>query len=329
MKKIAVLIGNYKSNNAGDDFYKYLLSERYKDIKFYHSSDCDILKSDFVIFGGGGLLNPDNTGRINILEKADAIGLPIIGISLGSVGSTKKVDPTQSHQIISKFKFVTVRDEYSYKTLRKINKNTTNTGDLVWCYNPSIIKKRNEFFNIGIMLRHCTKFKDTDLINKTILYLRKCESYLLSINRKMNLIFFNTYGEKLSSRTLEKEIIRHFNNFEHVVHHKTDDMIEHLDNYNRCDFVFAMPYHGVLLSILYDVPCTGFIYESKLEDLDKLFQLNMSWDLSEIGLEKMFETFKDSIDNESFYDKKVIEELKNSSFKTFKKIDKFLKVSFN
>ena len=147
MKKIVCLVGNYKSNNAGDDFYKYLLTERYKEVEFYHSSEIDILKSDCVIFGGGGLLNPDNTGRINFLEKSDSIGLPIIGISLGSVGSLKKVDPTESHSILSKFKFITVRDDYSYRTIKKINKNTTNTGDLVWCYEPIISKQKNEFFN--------------------------------------------------------------------------------------------------------------------------------------------------------------------------------------
>lgn len=250
------VVGNYNSNNAGDDFYLHLLREKYPqhNISPYKKGDTP----EFIIFGGGGLLNPDSNKRIEWIRSK---GIPFCALSIGSVGAVRKTNFTGIYSYLSNAEFVTCRDNYAFEHLSKINKATELLPDLVWNYQPRVKKVKEEKLTIGIMLRHSTKFNDSDLVYN---FHNVINEALRDTDYK--LLFFNTYGEKLKDRTLHNQLSRG-HNAEMIPHHKTKDMISHLSNFNRCDKAIVMPYHGFVFSEIYGVPSIGWAYETKVQEL--------------------------------------------------------------
>lgn len=315
--KIAVT-GNYGSTNAGDDFYLYLLRKRYPqhEFLFYHFVRDE--KLDFGIFGGGGILSPTQTKRIKFIEKKiHSKGIPFCALSIGSVGTRKKMDPLPNYDLLKHAKFINVRDRYAFDRLSTISDKVHLLPDIVWSYKPPIKKTVKKKFIVGVMLRDCGVFDKKEMIKETISTLRKFNKII-----PIKLLFFNVYGEKLEKRTCHKEVGKHFKDVEYIPHHNTLNMINHLKNYNRCDFVFTMAYHGIILSTLYGIPCSGWIYETKIMGLIENLGFEMAENLGESQI--IVDMFKKSFSLD-YFNQEQVDKYVTGAEKHFKLLDKYLK----
>lgn len=318
--KIAVA-GNYGSTNAGDDLYLYLLRKRYPEHEFIFYHFVRDEKIDFAIFGGGGILSPTRLKRLHFMDKRiHARGIPFCTMSIGSVGTRKKIPCLPNYESLKNSVFITVRDRFAHEELSKISDKVHLLPDIAWSYKPPVKKVINEKFTIGVMLRDCGCFNKANMIKRTIKILR---SFGLTIPIK--LLFFNVYGEKLEARTCHKEIGNRFKDVEYVPHHNTLNMPSHLENYNRCDFVFVMAYHGIIMSILYGVPCSGWIYETKIMELIEKLGFNMAENLGEASIiEEMFQRSITEPVHGGYYNNDEVAKLIAGSQKHYQLLDKYL-----
>jgi len=242
------LIGNYYSNNGGDDLYKYILEKEFPEHEFIgHKGAKDY---DYTIYGGGGILGT----RLKIIDKP---------YCMLSVGYNIKCD----YSLYKDADFITVRDEKAYLSLKNINDNVFMLPDLAWLYKPKVDKVNNKIHTIGIMLRHCLKYTDEVIVQNTI-------DYLSGLSIPYKVLLFHVYGKQLKRWTMQDELIAKFKKhgikYKQIKLHKTTNLIKHLDNYNKCDSMVCMPYHSIILSALYETHYTvPFEYNYKIESMLK------------------------------------------------------------
>jgi polysaccharide pyruvyl transferase WcaK-like protein len=159
MKK-ALVIGNYGVGNFGDDLLMKSVESQLKELQMDYVVACpgeipgsvaimpagirsffrfrwlDFLKElrscDVVVFGGGGLLNPEERmslyiwGQIIIMAKIYKKKVIMIGQSFSAID--KVVD-----FLVNKVDAISVRDSYSYKLLsEKYTGKLVRVDDLAW-----------------------------------------------------------------------------------------------------------------------------------------------------------------------------------------------------
>jgi len=245
-----VVIGNYRSNNAGDDMYLYLLRLRYPQHTFVDHSDMSVTP-DFVIYGGGGVLWEGNR-RVDVLHRiVEEHNVPFCVLSVGSGSKSLK---NHDKKTFKGAEFITVRDRIALETI-----GGTMLPDLGWSYKPDVKPKGNK---VGVMLRHSSTYKDYDLS-------KACQDIMRvlgDIGIYDGFLFFSTYGCRLWKQTMWSPgwALASEYDIQYIDLHDTDNFIEHLDYYNQCKLVITMPYHGIVFSCLYGVPFMGWSYERKV-----------------------------------------------------------------
>lgn len=142
-----------------------------KSNKYFFQKILTILKSDFIVWGGGVSLQ-DNTSKLKIpywtikIGIIKLIGKPVIGFGQGIGPLNSKFGKKLTKMIINKIDLISVRDQYSKNLLKNIGVNKTPiyalTDPAVALKNGSkeellkILKKENILLNnkyIGIAPR--------------------------------------------------------------------------------------------------------------------------------------------------------------------------------
>ena len=148
-----LIIGNYKSTNAGDDLYKHILEKTYPQHTFIPNYEVGDRKDiDFVIFGGGGILNNKKLARYELFKKyVIDMGVPGCVLSVGSVGTCVKQPFDNIYPAFSKAKFITCRDKFAFNGLKKYNRITRLLPDLVWNHDITEKPRISNKLTIGVI----------------------------------------------------------------------------------------------------------------------------------------------------------------------------------
>ncbi len=242
---LIVVIGNYMSTNLGDDMYLHLLRSQYPQHAFIPHSLLRARKPDFIIYGGGGILDQDSTRRVLLHEWVAKFRVPYAVLSVGS----GVVDLKYEKRAFPRAKFITVRDEIALKAIPE----AVLVPDLSWIFEPSnssVVAGRTT----GIMIRHSDTFDSFELV-------KRCRQKMEHMPHT-SFLFFSTYGDRISDRTLCFPTAAGFNaEFKQYSGFNPDKYLEH---YRWCERVITMPLHGIIFAAIYGIPWAAWIYSPKV-----------------------------------------------------------------
>jgi len=252
-RKTVALIGNYRSQNMGDDLYWYLLKKRYPNCRIAPLHKLDGVPIDYVILGGGGILRDDCARTRLARETAKKHRAPWCVLSCGSAagGGVKFTDGSQYKTA----EFITVRDDSA-----TIIRRAERVPDLVWTYQPMPRSVRAGTY--GIALRHTLRFNSLHVAdNFNDILERECMSE--------HAIVMSTYGERIFWRAMPHVTSAYATSREYRV---WDGRQTTIDEYVRGTFgvvemVYAMPMHTIILAALHGVPVAGWSYSHKTDQL--------------------------------------------------------------
>ncbi len=258
---LVAVIGNYLSNNLGDDMYLFLLRKRYPQHEFVPHSLLGDRRPGFIIFGGGGILRGEDP-RVELLHKwRKKFKVPYGVLSIGSA------EPGELRFYRYPFpgaKFVTVRDRLAHETLR----HAKLIPDLAWTFKPESIKKLGK--EVGIMLRHSKTFNSFDLVERARAEMATWDESWYR--------FFSTYGERLGDKTLANVTRAGFPS-KYVKYNGVKPDV-YLENYRYVKRVVAMPLHGIIFAAIYGVPWATWAYSHKVRWLCRDLSAHYSNDLT-------------------------------------------------
>ncbi len=289
-----VVIGNYLSQNLGDDMYLFLLQERYPLHEFIPHSLLGDRRPDFIIFGGGGILRVEDP-RVALLHrwrKKFRINYGVL-----SVGSTRAGRLKYSRNPFPGAKFVTVRDHVAYKALE----HSELIPDLAWAFEPESIAHLGEDLQMGIMLRHSHTFNAFDLASRARAEMARFDESWYR--------FFSTYGERLGDRTLANVTRAGFPSI--YVQYTGEKPDKYLENYRHVKRVVAMPLHGIIFAAIFSVPWASWAYSHKTE-----------WLAEELGAEILTDLCSRLVFNKT--DPVIVERLRREANRHFKILDRHL-----
>jgi len=240
------IIGNYQSNNLGDDQYLATLQLRYPEHKFIAGHTLGGLKPDFIIYGGGGVLRNKDSRVAKLSEWRKKYKVPFgvmsVGTAEGEILSYKK-------QPFEGAEFITVRDEMSALAIPK----ATLLPDLAWAWKPKTTSPLIPL-STGIMLRHSTRYNSFDLVCRA-------RSVMADFPDEQ-FLFFSTYGERLGDRTLAHSTRAGFRSS--WIPYTGLRPHEYLNHYRKCRRVLTMPLHGIIFAAIYGVEWASWSYSAKV-----------------------------------------------------------------
>lgn len=260
---LVVVIGNYLSQNLGDDMYLFLLRDRYGDHEFVPHSLLGDRRPDFIIFGGGGILRVDDP-RIRLLHKWRREFKVPYGVL--SIGSTEPDTLAFEKNPFPGAKFITVRDRVAHEALRR----SKLLPDLAWTFEPEETEQEDK--EMGIMLRHSRTFNSFALVERA-----RAEMASWDVSRYR---FFSTYGERLGDKTLANVTRAGFRST--YVRYRGVKPDEYLENYRKVERVVTMPLHGIIFAAIYGVPWASWAYSHKTEWLAEELDAEISMDLESV-----------------------------------------------
>lgn len=244
-----------------------------------------ILKCDFLISGGGSLLQDVTSINSLIYYLAVLImawcfrkKIIIFAQGIGPINNTffRKI----TFFILKKAVYISVRDEKSLDLLLKNNiKNPELCFDPVW--NIDINNNVNSS-GIGIQLRKFS-FIDDFFLQKLALNINKYYSnkkiYLLSLQNSLDLAVCNKF----------KSVLLNINNNLNVsvIQNTSTDSI--IGKISSLESIIAMRYHACLIAIKANINVLPINYDIKVGNLAKEFNLNCINSINDI--DEAFEKF--------------------------------------
>lgn len=255
---IVVVIGNYASQNLGDDMYLQLLRDRYPQHRFVPQHELGRDEPDFAILGGGGIISQKETRRTLLHEWVRKFSIRYCVMSVGSASGKQlafDTDPFPGAE------FITVRDPDCARALPA----AVTLPDLAWTFEPKPLAVPFVADRYGVMVRTAPRLHALAL----------CRAARREIVRNDGLrpFFWSTYGERLAERTMVAPIaagFRHVRATYYGIHPK-----EHLENFRTCARVLTMPMHGVIFAAIYGVPWAGWVYSRKVALLARELRATM------------------------------------------------------
>ena len=268
---LVVVIGNYMSTNLGDDMYLHLLRARYPQHEFIAHSLLGNRGANFIIYGGGGILNQKSTRRTLLHEWVAKYRVSYCVLSVGA----GTVDLKYEKCPFPKAEFITVRDEIALEAIP----GSILVPDLSWTFKPPKMKSeiKSETINnsTGIMLRISPRFDSFALVERIRTEMAKLDESWYR--------FFSPYGVRLGDKTLANVTRAGFPSTYDV--YSGSNPAEYLEHYRSCHRVFAMPLHGIIFAAIYGVPWATLSYSPKVDwlirDLNAIvpatLQDNLTW----------------------------------------------------
>ena len=260
-KMVVAVIGNYMSNNLGDDLYLHQLGSKFPEHQFIAHSKLEKTKPDYILFGGGGVLRDEDPRVQLLMEWTRQFNVPYGVFSVGCADNTENY--TNRNRFFGDADFVTVRDPISADAIP----GSVLLPDLAWTYMPEATA--NVKSDTGIMLRHSLAFNSFDLVVRT----RELMSTMQGDFR-----FFSTYGERIGDRTLAHATRAGFpSTFSLYTGNKLTEYLDH--HYRRVSQILVMPLHGIILAAIYNVPWAGWAYSYKTRRIAEELSAHISTDL--------------------------------------------------
>lgn len=260
-----------------------------KMIEFYI-----IFRVDYIIYFGGSLfscggLNPGNIKYIFRKINRFKGRLFTFGVSIGPFSSKKCYKTTE--QLLSKFRYIGVRDEKSVELIDKMNitveKNLTfDNAILLRQIYPSFIKKNviNNKYNIGISICKYETYQNGDIeiekirlnsIKETLQELIKVEN-----NIKLNFYVFNG-SDDIGDFDITKTFYSYFSEIvDCELINYSKDSYTFLESFLINDFIIGTRLHSAILAYTFEIPFFMVEYHSKCREFistvkyDGLYQIN-------------------------------------------------------
>lgn len=287
MSKKVVLSGYYGFDNFGDDAILSVLCEKLKTLNaeitvFSANPDktgseynvnavknFDILnvlktvsKTDILVSGGGSLLQ-DVTSLKSLLYYSFIIFFALIFkkdviIFAQGIGPlNRKISKFIVKNLLKKAKYVSVRDEKSYKLMKKWGINAEHVIDPVFSVT---IKEVPKNFAVGIQLRDFATVSNEFLNSLADNVLKNYP------DRKIELFVFQ--------KSLDKEVCENFVSILKSKKSNVDTKILYYKNRNetfkriaQLDYMIAMRFHAVIAAVKAGVKTAAINYDIKVEKL--------------------------------------------------------------
>lgn len=305
MSKV-LLVGNYGVGNVGDDLLRegalgQLDKLGAEVVVCGPGKDCDtplppagvrslfslnifkfwksLWSTDYVVFGGGGLLNPEESRSLfiwgHVIMWAFIFRRPayMIGQSFSSVNSVVKF-------LLNKVEKVSVRDELSYNLLIEAGfYNVVRSYDLAWSLKVAKVSDLKENV-VGLNIRKYDSIEDAYM--KDILVVLMSEFKRLGL-KKIRFLNFDKndgdYFDSLIGGELELEV--------KYIDDKKEDLIKAM---SECELVVTERLHAGIMAVKLGLKVVPLSYSSKVKSMfeglgcDWLVNLRSNFD--GIALEK-------------------------------------------
>ncbi|MFH0702900.1 MAG: polysaccharide pyruvyl transferase CsaB [bacterium] len=261
------------SNNPDKTSKNHNINSIYKfDFKknFYEMKNADLF-----ISGGGSLLQ-DVTSFKSLLYYLSLIFLAKIlnkkiYIYAQGIGPVKsKLGRILTGFTLKKVDLITVRDKESSDFLKVLGvKNSIITTDSAWGIDKNIKHKEKfiitkEKLNIGIQLRDWCLLTEEKL--KNLAY--SLNKNLKDLNFQLILISLQDSKDLDILRNLEK-ILKSLNPDLDIQLIAGQSIFKNISLISQLDYLVAMRYHAILISIKYSIPVFCISYDPKTENLSK------------------------------------------------------------
>lgn len=289
----------------------------------------NIFLSDILIVAGGGAIsdwNPDSTKDmfflINIFNKLKK-KIYLLGIGAGPIN--KKESYERFKKILEKANYITVRDEYSFKELKKIGlQNIEITNDLVFNYPMKKNIPHKKVKKIGLVLAPvCMNEKDIFLKfideTKKIINSLKQEYEVSIVPFQINYDFV---------------LIDYLKNIDGIkIYRENKNYWDIIDIINEQDLIIGMRFHSIVLSLMMNKYIIPIIYHPKNYELINEFKLEQyissigdgkNWENTNIDADKILKYIKEIQNDKKYFDE--INTIINNKIKKTKENDILKKI---
>ena len=340
----------YLAENLGDDLFVKIITERYKNHKFYSISDGfsnyknnpnfsnlkvitkhRIFKNirkyklekliakfmDVALTSGGSMFMEQNKNDYKkefLLKKKNQY---ILGSNFGPYKTQKYFDTLKN--AFSKAEDVCFREKYSYDFFKDLE-NVRYAQDIVFNLDISNIKITNNRRAI-ISVIDCENKIDKKYGEKYENTIIELAEYLVKNDYKVCLMSFCKYekDEDAINRILEKMDKKGIDNIEHYFYN--GDIKEALNNIGNSSLVVGSRFHAIILGLLLNKTVMPIIYSDKTKHI--IEENNIKAKMIEI---KNIDEFNVSdITEIDLTQKNDISKLKIEAEKQFEKLDMILK----
>lgn len=231
-------------------------------------------KCDVVVFGGGGLLNPEEKmslyiwGQIIVMAKIFKKEIVMVGQSFSSIDSVVSF-------LLSMVDGVSVRDSYSYKLLKEqYEGDLVRVDDLAWYLSPIVGGTVSRKDSVGLNLRpykFVSKANLKKLVNDLIVAIEKVVDFEEIIILPFGLEDSDFCMDVLGVGIKNKYKVR-------VADSK--DMGEAI---NSCKIIVAERLHACIVALKSDIPLISLSYSSKVFSM-----------MNDVGLKSLINLRKDT-----------------------------------
>ena len=292
--KKVLISGYYGFNNFGDEAVLSVLIKSLKNcgfenitvfsknpeftaknygVKSVHSFNIKdiltgILKTDFLISGGGSLLQDVTSAKsliyyLGIIFLALFFGKKIIVFAQGIGPINNKFLEKLTAFLLKRCKYVTVRDEKSLFLLRSWGLSPDLVSDPVWDIE---LKTRYSHMGVGIQLREWKALTDKmfkDLAKYVAEVYRDKKIFIYALQESLDLKICEQFEEELWK--INPDLHTHV-----ITNRATFEIVE---SFAHLDEMIAMRYHACLIGLKYGIRVLPIIYDTKVEKLADEFEL--------------------------------------------------------
>jgi len=316
----ALISGYFGFGNIGDETIKIVLRKELSSLNVYpqflvkevkeageikRDNLWDIIRgvvtSNFVISGGGGLLQDRTSSRslyyylsILILAKIFKKKAFIIGQGIGPIN--RNINRILTKITLNKCDLISVRDGASKKLLEEIGvkKEIFVTQDLSFLYEIEFLKNdlsHTQYNILQVKGRENIDIEEMADIARLMHDKTKEEIVILPFFRDVD----EPFAREIEKRTGFKVLVK-------------DNVDEVLTIMNSAHIIVGMRYHSLLFSILLQKPVLPIFYDNKMRNLSKFFELD-GIDIDKLNLPNFSKAFDTLLKNEEEIKKRIKDKL--------------------
>ena len=342
MKKI-LLVGNYGAGNHGDNLL--MIAARLGIKKAMPDSEIRVMSPgkdadyplppagirswlklkfikankgldwcDYVVFGGGGLLNTEVPRSLaiwgKVIDKAYKAGRRIymLGQSFADSPSSKL------NKLLTKVELVTVRDTSSYNFIQRssLNVPVRLTADLVFGLNKDQLSVDKNKFDEDFVVINLRDYKH--VAPELVLSIAEDVVNYFTSNTPYSL-YLVPFGP--SDESMHKHLLEHFKDNGRVIPLSEDEQ-ECIDAVRHSKGVVSVRLHPCLIGMIFDKPVLNLSYSSKTSGLMGDLEANYIDLRTEADFEARIEAFATDVSNAKSIDVKSLKGKADDNFKFLK-----------
>lgn len=270
-----------------------------------------IFKSDFLISGGGSLLQ-DTTSLKSLLYYLFVIftglilGKKVIIFAQGIGPINSKIGQFLTKILLKCCTYVSVRDFKSFELLKKWGVESELLCDPIFSTKIQDVEKSN---TLAVQLRDCNAMNGDfidRLAQKVVCEFSDMNIEIYSFQDLLDLEVCRNFEKAVNLLNPEIKTV--------VYSNLTDEEI--IDKISHSKYMIAMRFHSLIVGLLAQVKVLGINYDIKVEKLADEFNFPL------INLKKEFNNEFDILKNEDIDEIQAKVSLKNFNWSTFEKVIK-------